>query len=141
MLCSFQFRLTFVPCFHYAYHISCFMLFGIGFSFSVWIYHLRSKQRGTYFTFFERSDMDQRVVTVDQLTITMASIQEALANLRQQIDSRQSRQLIVQDETPYDSLPPYLLHGHSEVASPVVVQTTILEDMHAWIILSSKSGS
>ena len=27
--------------------------------------------------------------------------------------------------------PPYLLHGHSEVASPAVVQTTVLEDTHA----------
>ena len=51
----------------------------------------------------------------------MASIREALASLRHEIDSQQSRQLVVQDETPYDSLPPYLLHGHSEVASPTVV--------------------
>ena len=71
----------------------------------------------------------------------MASIQEALTSLKQEIDSQQSRQPIVQDETPYDSLPPplsptvprvppYLLHGHSEVVSPVVVQTTVLEDTH-----------
>ena len=26
--------------------------------------------------------------------------------------------------------PPYLLHGHSEVASPAVVQTTVFEDTH-----------
>ena len=65
----------------------------------------------------------------------MTSIQEALVSLRQEIDSQQRRQLVVQDEMPYDSLPPpplplgptmpwappYLLHGHSEVASPVVV--------------------
>ena len=51
----------------------------------------------------------------------MASIQEALSSLRQEIDSQQSKQLVVQDETPYDSLPPYLLHGHSKVASPAVV--------------------
>lgn len=52
---------------------------------------------------------------------------------------------MVQDETPYDSLPPppppfgptvpqappYLLHGHSEVASPTLVQTTVFEDTHA----------
>ena len=72
----------------------------------------------------------------------MAFIQEASASLRQEIDSQQSRQFVVQDETPYDSLPPplgltvprappYLLHGHSEVASPVVVQTTVFEDTHA----------
>ena len=71
----------------------------------------------------------------------MASIQEALSSLRQEIDSQQSKQLVVQDETPYDSLPPYLLHGHSEVASPVVVHTKVLEDTHAWIVLSSVSGN
>ena len=96
---------------------------------------------GSLVCFFERSDMDQRVVTVDQFTTAMAFIQEASASLRQEIDSQQSRQFVVQDETPYDSLPPplgptvprappYLLHGHSEVASPTVVQTTVLEDTH-----------
>ena len=89
--------------------------------------------------------MDQRVVAVDQFTTAMASIQEASASPRQEIDSQQSRQFVVQDETPCDSLPhlppplgstvprvpPYLLHGHSEVASPVVVHTTVLEDTHA----------
>ena len=64
-----------------------------------------------------------------------------MSSLRQEIDSQQSRQLVVQDEMPYDSLPPYLLHGHSEVASPIVVQTIVLEDTHAWIVLSSVSGS
>ncbi|RVW68872.1 hypothetical protein CK203_064642 [Vitis vinifera] len=61
--------------------------------------------------------MDQRVVIVDQFTAAMASIQEALASLRQKIDMPQA--------------PPYLLHGHSEIASLVVVQTTVLEDTHA----------
>ena len=37
---------------------------------------------GNLVYFFERSDMDQRIVTVDPFTITMASIQEALASLR-----------------------------------------------------------
>ena len=32
--------------------------------------------------------MDQQVVTVDQFTAAMASIQEALANLRQEIGSQ-----------------------------------------------------
>ena len=79
--------------------------------------------------------MDQRVVTVDQFTIAMASIQEASTSPRQEIDNQQSRQFVVQDETPCDSLPhlppllgltvprapPYMLHGHFEVASPAVV--------------------
>ena len=38
--------------------------------------------------FSERSNMDQRVVIVDQFTAAMASIQEALASLRQKIDSQ-----------------------------------------------------
>ena len=85
--------------------------------------------------FLERSDMYQRVVTVDQFTTAMASIQEASASPRQEIDSQQSRQFVVQDETPCDSLPhlppplgstvprapPYMLHGHFEVVSPAVV--------------------
>ena len=56
---------------------------------------------------------------------------------------------VVQDETPHDSLPPpppppppvlivpqaspYMLHGHSEVAPPTVVQTTIIDDAHVRI--------
>ncbi|KAL6332556.1 hypothetical protein AAG906_008976 [Vitis piasezkii] len=55
--------------------------------------------------------------TVDQFTTIMGSIQEALASLKQEIDMPQT--------------PPYLLHGHSEVSPPAVVQTTILEDTHA----------
>ena len=75
----------------------------------------------------------------------MASIQEALASLRQEIGSQQSRPPVVQDETLHDSLPPplpppiptvpqaspYVLHGHSEVASPTVVQTIVTDDTHA----------
>ena len=52
---------------------------------------------------------------------------------------------MVQDETLHDSLPlpspppvptvpqasPYVLHGHSEVAPPTVVQTTVTDDTHA----------
>ncbi|RVW25313.1 hypothetical protein CK203_117341 [Vitis vinifera] len=53
----------------------------------------------------EMLDMDQRVVVVDQFTTAMTSIQEASASPRQKIDSQQSRQFIVQDETPCDSLP------------------------------------
>ena len=43
---------------------------------------------GNLVYFFERSDMDQWIVTVDPFTITMASIQEALASLRQEIGSQ-----------------------------------------------------
>ncbi|RVW43741.1 hypothetical protein CK203_074133 [Vitis vinifera] len=50
--------------------------------------------------------MDQQVVTVDQFTAAMASIQEALASLRQEISGQQGRPPTVQDETPYDSHPP-----------------------------------
>ena len=89
--------------------------------------------------------MNQQVVTVDQFTTAMASIQEALASLRQEIGSQQSRQPVVQDETPYDPLPPpppppvplmpqdslYLLDGHSEIVPRAVVQTTIIDVAHA----------
>ena len=88
--------------------------------------------------------MDHQVVTIDQFTAAMTSIQEALANLRQEIGSQQSRPPVVQDETPHDSLPPsppppisivpqaspYMLHSHSEVAPPVVVQTMVINDAH-----------
>ncbi|RVX02868.1 hypothetical protein CK203_023163 [Vitis vinifera] len=89
--------------------------------------------------------MDQQVVTVDQFMAAMAFIQEALASLRQEIGSQQSRPPVVQDVTLHDSLPlhrhppvptvpqasPYVLHGHFEVASPAVVQTTVIDDAHA----------
>ena len=89
--------------------------------------------------------MDQQVVTVDQFTAAMASIQEALASLRQEIGSQQSRPSVVQNETLHDSLPPpppppvpivphaspYVLHGHSEVGPPTVVPTTVSDDAHA----------
>ena len=39
--------------------------------------------------------MDQQVVTVDQFTAAMASIQEALASLRQEIGGQQGRPLAV----------------------------------------------
>ncbi|RVW27330.1 hypothetical protein CK203_110326 [Vitis vinifera] len=89
--------------------------------------------------------MDQQVVTVDQFTATMVSIQEALASLRQEIGGQQGRPPTVQDETPYDSHPPpppppvpsvhqaspYVLHGHSEIAPPVVAQAVVADDTHA----------
>ena len=89
--------------------------------------------------------MDHQVVTVDQFTTAMASIQKALASLRQEMGSQQSKPPVVQDETLHDSLPPpppplvsivpedppYVLHGHFEVASPTIVQTTIIDDAHA----------
>ena len=90
--------------------------------------------------------MNQQVVMVGQFTTAMVSIQEALASLRQKIGSQQSRPPVFQDETPHDSLPlpplppvltvlqasSYLLHGHSEVAPPAVVQTTIIDDVHTY---------
>ena len=83
MPCSFQFRLAFLSCFSYAYHISCFMLFRIGFfilrvDLAYWV-----RVKGSLVCFFEISDMDQQVVIVDQFTAAMASIREALASLRQ----------------------------------------------------------
>ena len=79
--------------------------------------------------------------------VAMASIQEALANLMQEIGSQQNKPPVVQDETPHDSLPlpppppvpivphtsPYLLHGHSEAVPPAIVQTIVVNDVHARI--------
>ena len=89
--------------------------------------------------------MDQQVVAVVQFTTAIASIQKALTKLIQEIGSQQSRPPVVQDETLHDSLPPpppppvptvpqaspYVLHGHSEVAPPAVVQTTVIDDAYA----------
>ena len=82
---------------------------------------------------------------MDKFTAVMASIQEALASLKQEIGSQQSRSPVAHDETLHDSLPqpppppmptvpqgsPYVLHGHSEVALPAVVPTTVTDDAHA----------
>ena len=52
---------------------------------------------------------------------------------------------MAQDETPHDSLPPpspppvplvpqaspYVLHSHSEVVPPAVVQALVIDDAHA----------
>ena len=69
-----------------------------------------------------------------------------MASLRQEIGGQQDRPpAVAQDETPHDSLPPpppppipsapqaspYILHGHSEIAPPVVAQATIIDDTHA----------
>ncbi|KAJ9697160.1 hypothetical protein PVL29_009085 [Vitis rotundifolia] len=51
----------------------------------------------------------------------MASIQEALASLRQEIGSYPT----------VSQGPPYILHGHYEVAPFVVVQTAVPENTHA----------
>ncbi|KAL6313254.1 hypothetical protein AAG906_016663 [Vitis piasezkii] len=59
-------------------------------------------------------DMDQQVVTVDQFTAAMASIQEALASLERDRWSQAS---------------PYVLHGHSEIAPPIVARA--VDDTHA----------
>ncbi|RVX12633.1 hypothetical protein CK203_011531 [Vitis vinifera] len=72
-------------------------------------------------------DMDQQVVTVDQFTAAMASIQEALASLRQEISGQQVHQAS-----------PYVLHGHSEIAPPAVAQAlSLMTRMRAWTASSS----
>ncbi|RVW23717.1 hypothetical protein CK203_100799 [Vitis vinifera] len=89
--------------------------------------------------------MDQQVVTVDQFTAAMASIQEALASLRQEIGGQQGRPPAVRmrrhmTHTPPPPPPPvpsvhqaspYVLHGHSEIAPPVVAQAVVADDTHA----------
>ncbi|RVW42229.1 hypothetical protein CK203_096566 [Vitis vinifera] len=73
--------------------------------FSAWFTFL-DLSRGRLVQFSERSGIDQQVVTVDQFMAAMAFIQEALASLRQEIGSQQSRPPVVQDVTLHDSLPP-----------------------------------
>ena len=46
---------------------------------------------GRLVRYSERQSMDQQVVTVDQFMAAMASIQEALASLRQEIGDQQGR--------------------------------------------------
>ena len=53
------------------------------------------KVDGKLVQFSERSDMDQQVVMADEFTTAMASIQEALASLRQEVGSQQSRPPVV----------------------------------------------
>ena len=90
--------------------------------------------------------MDQQVVTVDQFTTAMASIQEALASLRQEIDGQQGRPPVARDDAQYDptvppppppnqSAPqamPFTLHSQTGVAPPpITVPTPTSKDPHA----------
>ncbi|RVW64709.1 hypothetical protein CK203_058021 [Vitis vinifera] len=99
--------------------IPFFVLSRIGPLFLVLIYLCGSEQRRKYFRIristlslgivswirvegrlvrvSDTPDMDQQVVTVDQFTTAMASIQEALAGLRQEISDQQSRPPIAQE--------------------------------------------
>ena len=43
--------------------------------------------------------MDSQIVTVEQFSVAMASIQEALANLGQRIDGQQAQQVPIQKRT------------------------------------------
>ncbi|RVX00244.1 hypothetical protein CK203_026657 [Vitis vinifera] len=73
--------------------------------------------------------------------------EEALASLRQEISGQQGKPpTVAQDETPLDSLPPpppipsapqaspYKLHGHSEIAPPIVAQATVIDDTHRAVL-------
>ena len=101
---------------------------------------------GRLVRYSERQSMDQQVVTVDQFTAAMASIQEALASLRQEISGQQGRPPVARDDVQYDhTVPPppppsqsapqamsFTLHSQTEVAlPPVTVPTPTSEDPHA----------
>ncbi|RVW71175.1 hypothetical protein CK203_054405 [Vitis vinifera] len=90
--------------------------------------------------------MDQQVVTMDQFTAAMASIQEALASLRQEIGGQQGRPPVARDDAQYDpTVPPppppsqsapqamlFTLHSQTGVAlPPITVPTPTSEDPHA----------
>ena len=101
---------------------------------------------GRLVRYSERQSMDQQVVTVDQFTAAMASIQEVLASLRQEIDGQQGRPPVARDDAQYDptvppppppnqSAPqamPFTLHSQTGVAPPpITVPTPTSEDPHA----------
>ncbi|RVX21626.1 hypothetical protein CK203_002025 [Vitis vinifera] len=143
MLCLFLFRLSFLL-YHSPSHILIpfFVLCRIGPLFLVLIYLCGSEQRRSAFRIriftlslgivswirvegrlvrvSDTPDMDQQVVTVDQFTAAMASIQEALASLRQEISGQQVHQAS-----------PYVLHGRSEIAPPAAAQAVVADDTHA----------
>lgn len=91
--------------------------------------------------------MDLQVIIINQFIATVAFIQEVINSLSQRIDSQQGRQSPIQDKVLYDSLPhpllilgqpmpqasPIVLHGQSEVAPPIIVQTIVSENVHARI--------
>ena len=145
LTCFFQFRLTFLLCLPRT--IPYLVLLALQDWFFILSVDIPSWVRveGKLIYTPMRSDMDQQSVTVDQFTTTMASIQEALTNLRQEMDSQQSRQPIAQDKASHDSLlppppppyqtapqaSPYLLQDQSEVVPPTVEHTTVSKDTHA----------
>ncbi|RVW66471.1 hypothetical protein CK203_065758 [Vitis vinifera] len=94
----------------------------------------------------DQGDMDSQIVTIDQFAAAMASIQEAIASLGQRIDGQQAQQVLVQEDTQFDTtVPPpplhsqpaprtipFTLHNQTEVAPPpAIVPTPISEDPHA----------
>ncbi|RVW35607.1 hypothetical protein CK203_108067 [Vitis vinifera] len=54
----------------------------------------------------DQRDMDSQIVTVDQFSTAMASIQEAIANLGQRIDGQQTQQVPVQESAQFDTIVP-----------------------------------
>ncbi|RVW98419.1 hypothetical protein CK203_026746 [Vitis vinifera] len=121
---------------------SCFLR--IGPLLFIWLY-LRGVE-GRLVRYSERQSMDQQVVTVDQFTAAMASIQEALASLRQEIGGQQGRPPVARDDAQYDptvppppppsqSAPqamPFTLHSQTGVAPPpITVPTPTSKDPHA----------
>ena len=50
--------------------------------------------------------MDSQIVIVDQFAATMASIQEAIANLGQRIDGQQTQHVPIQEGALYDPTVP-----------------------------------
>ena len=131
-----SYRVTFVP-----YLIQCFHICPEAFTLTDLDLPLWIRVRGRLTRVSDQSDqrsdqrdMDSQIVTVDQFSTAMASIQEAIANLGQRIDGQQTQQVPVQESAQFDtivpppSLPsqsvpqtvPFTLHSQIEVASPPV---------------------
>ncbi|RVW73734.1 hypothetical protein CK203_054975 [Vitis vinifera] len=76
-------------------------------------------------------DMDQQVVTADQFTATMVSIQELWLASGREIGGQQGRPPTVQDETPYDSHPPPPPHPFLQcIRHHHMYYTGILRSLH-----------
>ncbi|XP_010652575.1 uncharacterized protein LOC104879867 [Vitis vinifera] len=52
----------------------------------------------------DQRDIDSQIVTVNQFAAATTSIQEALASLGQRIDGQQAQQVLVQEDTQFDTM-------------------------------------
>lgn len=93
----------------------------------------------------DQRDMDSQLVTVDQFSSAMVSIQEVIVSLKQRMDRQQIRQTPIQEDPQFDPVPPlppsisqldpspapFILHSQTEVAPPPInMPTPTSDDTH-----------